>query len=322
MLISGNMMDGFGSYRASVPRAQILSVSSDDGWLKKLRASFLAGLKSSLSDPELSLAASYLFGRSDMLPDSLSEAIRNVGLSHIVAVSGFHLGLVLTFSRKVFGKLSRFATLWSGVLLSLLFGALTGFGASMSRATVASLFSLVTWYFGRKLHPVRAICYTATIMLAIKPSWFLDLGWQFSFLAYAGIVIFAPVVTRYFYGDAKPNLLAASIIQSISAQLLCLPITLYNFGKVALLGIFLNLIISPILGSTMLFSALAAIPRIGQFFAPLSYYLLHVQIWLIERAARISWGLALFEPGRSEYFVIYAFVVLLFVIIHFRSRPP
>ena len=129
-------------------------------------------------------------------------------------------------------------------MLALIFGAITGFGASMLRAIAVSLMSLFTWYFGRRLHPVRAICYAAAILLFLNPTQFLDLGWQFSFLAYAGIVVFAPVATRYFYGAEKPNPVAGSIIQSISAQVLCLPVTLYNFGQVALLGVFLNLIIS------------------------------------------------------------------------------
>ncbi len=110
-MLSGRFEQGFGQYRASLPRAKIIQHEQDPSWLKRWRAAFLSRIKEALPEPESSLAASYLFGRSDLLSDSLSKSIRNVGLSHIVAVSGFHLGLILTASRKIFGKVSRFATL-------------------------------------------------------------------------------------------------------------------------------------------------------------------------------------------------------------------
>ena len=109
--IEGQLRDGFGAYAASLSQATIVQLSHEDSWLNRARSGFLLRLEAAMPAPESTLAASYILGRSDLLPETLAEEIRGVGLAHIVAVSGFHLGVILGLSRKIFGKISRFSAL-------------------------------------------------------------------------------------------------------------------------------------------------------------------------------------------------------------------
>ena len=88
----------------------------------------------------------------------------------------------------------------------LSFMAMTGFSPSMSRAGLVAGLSLAAWYYGRTIHPLVLLPVAAGTTLLINPQFgWNDLGWQLSFAAFAGVIILAPLLQRYFFGDKEPG---------------------------------------------------------------------------------------------------------------------
>ena len=231
------------------------------------------------------------------MSEEFQNAIRIVGLSHMVVVSGYHLGLIVNWGKRLFGKISRMAAIIGSVVLIIFFVSVSGASPSMQRASLTTLLSLLAWYFGRRFHPVRLLLYVATTTLIIVPKLLFNAAWQLSFASYAGIIFVAPVLTRFLYGQKhKPGYIASSIIASISAQICCFPITIYNFGAFSILGILSVLITSPTIPIIMLLVSLSAIV------APIAFIakpLIDFHLLIISTFSQNAWSVFNLPTGNG-----------------------
>ena len=256
------------------------------------------------------------------MSDDFLSAIRVVGLSHMIVVSGYHLGIVVGQSKRLFRKISRAAIIVSATLTIMLFVSIAGLSASMMRASFMSLATLFAWYFGRKIHPGRIIIYTAAISLLLSPNLTANIAWQLSFASYAGIAFFAPVLTRYLYGKRKSNFFSSSIITSISAQISCLPLSIYHFGSFSIIGVFATLIIAPTVPAVMLLTF------VGVFIPPISTItklLINIHLSVISILSQNSWAIIDLEVNNPAYLLLFLPVAAVFTLLkhytHYDFRP-
>jgi competence protein ComEC len=119
VILSGKLLNGFGTYSGYLYKPIIVKISRPDpgDWVLNVRNQFANRIADQLNEPENSLGLSYLLGMKTGLPDELNDNLRTVGLVHIVVASGAHLSILVEITRKIFGKLSRF----SGLLFSIIF---------------------------------------------------------------------------------------------------------------------------------------------------------------------------------------------------------
>lgn len=125
---------------------------------------------------------------------------------------------------------------------------------------------LVMWYSGRKFEAWRLILLTMAASLMIEPSFVVNMGWQLSFASYVGIMVLGPRMTKYFYGKKMPGRIGSTVLTSISATLMTLPILLYNYGTVSLISVVANLLILPtlpyVMGLVFLTGVMAGVPLV------------------------------------------------------------
>lgn len=319
--IEGTLLDGFGSFVGSIYEPTLINVSKPDPPELSLsfRGGFAERVRGNIDEPEVALSLSYLLGQRRLLPNSLLEALRIVGLTHIVVASGYHLSILVGFARKVFKKVSRFAALFFGLLMIICFISITGFTSSMVRAALVSALSLSTWFFGRKFHPAKLLILVASITLLINPHYIQDLGWLLSFGSFAGIMLVGPLLLKYFYGDKKPNFIARMIIETLSAQICCLPILLFFFGSFSILGIFANILITPTISIVMLLTLLTGIssflPAISQVAGWIATKLLSYHIGIASLFSKFDWATFSMEPNNPLILLLYPvlFGILLYI---------
>ncbi|MBQ3309503.1 ComEC/Rec2 family competence protein [Candidatus Saccharibacteria bacterium] len=288
--ISGTLSEGFGSYSAAIFRPELARVDRPEpgDLFLKFRDFFSSGVKNYLPSKQSGLALGYLLGQKTGVDDSFKNALRTVGLTHIIVASGAHLGVLIGVARRLFGKISRFFSLLSSIIFTLLFVGVTGLSASMLRASLVVGLSLLAWYYGRKVRPERLILLVAAIALIVNPAYLTDLAWLLSFASFSGILIVAPILTHFFYGNhKKPGFLSSTLISSISATLLCAPILLYFFGSISLISIFANILILPTIsiamGLTFLTGAFAIfIPFLATIVSRVTLIVLNYQISVVE----------------------------------------
>lgn len=267
-----------------------------------------------IPEPENKLGESYLLGMKSGLPDKLSENLRVVGLTHIVVASGAHLSILVEIARKIFGKLSRFAGLLFSVLFIVLFMAMVGWTPSIMRAGVMAILTLVTWYVGRKIAPLRMIIMVMATTLIINPLFINNVGWMLSFASYAGIMLISPDLTKYFYGEKKPGFVSSSVIVTVSATIMTLPVTLYYFGAVSLISVIANLLILPTLpyamGLVFLTGMVAGIPGVETVVAFVATKLLDFHIAVVEFFGGMKQFLVEIPQYQPWVFLIYVLIFL------------
>lgn len=249
-----------GSRQASLSYAKIERVKVGNSRLDILRRKFASGLQSSVPEPLGSFGLGILIGQRTSLPESLNEQLTTVGLTHIVAVSGYNLTIIVLAVHRLSRKRSKYQSTIITLLLIGLFLLITGNSASIVRASIVSSLGLWAWYYGRQFRPIVLILVAATVTAGWFPPYiWSDIGWHLSFLAFSGILIVAPVITRRFIGSKEPKLVALVLIETFAAQLMTLPLILFIFGRLSLVSIVSNMLIVPLVPLAMLFSFIAGL---------------------------------------------------------------
>lgn len=255
VVLYGELSKGFGNIPAAMYRTKILDVSRQDysDVARDTRDWFAANIREGIREPEASLGSGFLLGQKTVLPEKLDNELRLLGLTHIVVASGYNLSILVRYSRRLFFKISRFTALAMSGFLVYVFANVTGFSPSMTRASLITGLSLAAWYFGRKFHPVVLLSFSAGLTVLINPAYaWGDIGWLLSFSAFVGVIILSPLIHSYFWGENKPGNFRQIFIETMSAQLLTLPIIMYVFGQYSPLAIVANVLILPLIPIAML----------------------------------------------------------------------
>ena len=334
--LRGELNAGFGTFVGSLYRPDVVGMerATPGDWLLGLREAFSEATRAVIGSPAVDLGLGYVLGVKSTLPEELQMTLQTVGLTHIVVASGANLSILVDFARKRFGKISRFAAWLVASVLVVLFVCMVGFSATMVRAGLVSLLSLVAWYFGRHFLPGRLLIIVAAITLMYSPTYVLDVGWQLSFAAFAGILVVGPRLTHFFYSDKRqeglnlknqhllkgskgPNFIAAMLIETVAASLLCLPILIYTFGQFSLISLLANLFIVPTIPYAMATTfcagllSLVQVPILTDFFAGIASAILDFNIATINFFGSQTNFLVTVNPGYLWVFWLYLPVILL-----------
>ena len=263
--IEGKIDKGFGNINATVFNANVIRAERPvpGDFALKIRDSFTEHVYRVIPAKEASLGVSYITGQKQLLSDEFENDLRNLGLIHLAVASGFHLTIVVGFCRRFFANTSRYYAVVMSLLLIWGFLLITGFTTSMMRAALVTIISLIAWYYGRVVHPVILLLFVAAITVLINPFviWG-DIGWYLSFASFAGVIIIAPLIEQYFWGDAKKvPALRRIVVATVSAQIATFPIIAFTFAQYSPLALMSNLLILPFVSIAMvltLFAGLAA----------------------------------------------------------------
>ncbi|MBR3144122.1 YebC/PmpR family DNA-binding transcriptional regulator [Candidatus Saccharibacteria bacterium] len=289
-----------------------------DGLILNARDWFAGRISGLIPEPEVKLGLSYLLGMKSGLPKDLSESLRVVGLTHIVVASGAHLSILVEVARKIFGKVSRFAGVFGATGFILFFMAMVGWTPSIMRAGIMAILTIVTWYVGRKIAPVRMILMVMAGTLLIDPTFLTNLGWMLSFASYAGIMLVGPKLAKFFYGDKEPGFIGGTVLTTIAATVMTLPITLFYFGQVSLISVVANLLILPTLpvamGLTFLTGVVAGVPFVEDVISATTTWLLDFHIGVVGFFGEMEQFLVKIEPYNPWVFLIYVPILILLLV--------
>lgn len=260
--IEGQITEGFGNIPAAIFRAKIVKINRQDyeDFARDVRDSFAGGIRESITEPQASLGAGFLLGQKTALPEKLDQQLRLLSLTHIVVASGYNLTILIRFARRFFEKLSRFTALAFSGGLVYMFALMTGWNPSMVRAGIIAGLSLLAWYYGRKFHPVVLLSISAAVTVLINPSYaWGDIGWLLSYTSFIGVIVLSPLIHAYFWGEKKPGSVRQVFMETLSAQLLTLPIIAHIFGQYSPLALISNVLVLPLIPIAMLFTFIAGI---------------------------------------------------------------
>jgi competence protein ComEC len=233
---------------------------------------------------ELGIAEALLIGYNNDLDKDLVQAYSNTGVVHIIAVSGMHLGLIYVLLIWAFAKIPFIRRSKSLQLVLILvslwmFALITGASASVLRAAVMFSFITVGKHFSKRSSINNSLAASAFVLLCFDPYFLWDVGFQLSYLAVTGIVVFQRPVYNCFYVKNKwIDKLWQLAAVSLSAQLLTFPVCIYYFHQFPNLFLITNIIAVPLSGfilyAEIALVALSGIPFIGTYAGKLVSWLL------------------------------------------------
>ncbi len=273
---SDKLAPGFGTFGASMSFAHLENVGRSGGDpLQNIRDGFAAGLRKAVPEPEETLGLGYLTGQHNDLPEQLTKQLQMVGLIHIVIAGGYNVTILVRFARRRLAKISKY--LAALISSSILFGLtlMAGFSAPMARTFVVTELSLLAWYYGRKLHPLVLLPFSAAITAVVNPNFVWgNVGWYMTFVAYGGLIVLGPMLKNVWWRGREQGALKQILVDTISVQMVTFPLMAFAFGQYSVYGLPANLLVLPLMPLTMLATALAGLS--GTF---LPIPLAHVAGW-------------------------------------------
>lgn len=261
-----------------------------------LRSTIELGLERALPEPHAALAKGLLLGEKE-LSNKVQEDFRRVGLSHILAASGYNVSAMLSiiFVGLVF-VMRRQRVLYLMLLAVILYVLLAGAEAPVVRAGIMGATVLVARNAGRHTTPRNLIALSASIMLIANP--FLlrdDVGFQLSLLAITGIALFSDRIAKRFEFIPEHFGFREAWSSSLSATVATLPLTVFQFGTLSLVSPVANLLVLPLIPFAMALSAIAAllslfVPAIAPWFGALAWAVAELILWLAHELSSVSFG--------------------------------
>ncbi|MDX1436530.1 MAG: ComEC/Rec2 family competence protein, partial [Anaerolineales bacterium] len=222
-------------------------------------------------DPEASLAAGILLGIETGIPEDVKDAFTATGTSHVIAISGFNITILAGLFMAGFGRL--FGLRWGALAAAAGVGGYTilvGADAAVVRAAIMGLLAILARQAGRRQAALNSLAFTAALMALFNPLILGDVGFQLSFAATLGLVLYADPLSQSFVrfaGRVLPEERAQKLagpageyfLFTLAAQLTTLPVTVYHFQRLSLSSLVANPAILPVQPAVMILGGLAVL---------------------------------------------------------------
>jgi ComEC/Rec2-related protein len=236
-------------------------------------------------------------GEPQYLSSYIKGVFRDSGTYHILSISGLHAAMLLAMCYFILNAIPIPPVIRHGIALSVLwcYQLFIGFIPCLFRATVMSTIFIFAYILQKKNYTIQALGIAGTAWLCISPDSLFQAGYQLSFAATLGILLLCPV-----FDACKPSVknrhidfLVSKLIMSFSVSLAgtlsTLPVLLYHFGTVSILGLVSNIVAVPAMTCSMwlFFTAIIAspiVPWIAALFISLSSWFIDILV----KSAEIS----------------------------------
>ena len=289
----------------------------------------LANIYRMFPDPESSLMAGILLGVDTGLTQELQQAFKNTGTAHIIAISGFNIsiiaGLFMAFFSKFLGPRRGSIVAIAGIAFYTL---LVGADAAVVRAAIMGSLALFAKQVGRRQLALNTLLVVALGMTLVNPLYLWDVGFQLSFFATLGLILYADpfsqfanrIITRYFPVSAAEKfaqLFSEFVLLTLAAQVTTIPIMAYHFQRISLVSFIANPFILPAQPAVMILGGLAMLLSLiwlplGQIAAWVTWPFVVYSIRMVELFDSIPHGTIVLGE-LSIWFVIF-FYALLFAV--------
>jgi ComEC/Rec2-related protein len=280
----------------------------------------------SLAPERAGLLVGMALGDTSLLPMELEGEFRAAGLTHLMAVSGANLAVVLAAGLSLAGLAGagRRRLAVAGIVLVVVLVVVTRWEPSVLRAGVMAGLVLLGVATGRGPGGRRALCLAVVVLLLADPGLAGALGFQLSVAATAGVLWFGPLVARAL-PDRVPERVGKAVGMTLGAQATAVPALALALGPVSLAGLPANLLGLPLAGGPMLLGVIAAAtapvaPGVATLACRLADPFLLALIAVARWAAGLPGGsITLSGPARAVPAAIAALVMLA---VARRRRSP
>ncbi len=284
--------------------------------------------KDNLDSPYSGFAYSVFSGDRSDLDRSIVQSFSVIGIAHIVAISGLHVGflvmlLMWLMSKLKFNKWLKFAVI---VVVLGMYAVFCGATASVVRASLMAIFLMLGKLLGKQTDNLNSVSLAGIIILLVAPLNIFDLGFLLSFAGVFGIFFLYPVFKDAF-SFLKFRWLIEGVALTLAADIATMPIIANAFGYVSILSLVGNLLLVPLFGWIFM---LMFVLTILVLILPFMKFLLEVVewgIWLLINSASLlaslpfaSFKFSGFGAGALVSYYSGMFVSSRFLVVNYKVK--
>lgn len=281
-----------------------------------------------LPDPEASLLQGILLGIKTAIPDDLYDDFNATGTSHIIVISGANLLIIAALFSRSFGRLfGKRRAYWFTMIGLVLYVMLVGADPVVTRAGVMAGLFVTARHLGRQSTAYVSLLASAMLLTLINPLTLWNVGFQLSFAATLGLILFTPPIeglferglTRYVSpAQAQKGMryLNDFLIVTLAAMILVIPLVIYHFGRLSLVAPIANLLILPVQAPIMITGGVATLTGLIPFLEPVArviawvpWLCLAYTKWVVNLMA--AWPAASIQIGHTSAGWLLAYYILL-----------
>lgn len=272
-----------------------------------------------LPPDEAHLLNGIVFGVNSGFSSKLTQAFSNSGVMHVIAASGMNVTLLGGFVSSMLSiHLKRRTALILTIFTLIFYAFLAGFGASIVRATIMGCIAFGAGIYGRQNTAKLALLTSGLVMLIVSPGLLLEVGFQLSFAATAGIMWLKEYVPKI--KGRIGELISEDLGSTLSAQVATFPIILFYFHSIGLISPIINILVLWIVPIVMVIGLVASVvaliaPIIGACISLIAWPFLAYFIVVVEKGSEISPVLTLDKfPGiliASYYLLLISLYLIL-----------
>ncbi|MFA6991910.1 MAG: ComEC/Rec2 family competence protein [Candidatus Gracilibacteria bacterium] len=273
-------------------------------------------IESIFPDPYGSIMDGILTGARKNIPYDLMQSFNHAGITHIIAVSGYNISIVIAFVSGLFSFLGRKKRAVLSIVFVILFVMFVGASASTVRAGIMGIIALAAMYYGRTYLAGWGILLTAFVIGIFSPNMFFeDVGFQLSLTATAGLVFVSPLLENYFKKMPDFYSMKSSLLATLSAQISSFPIIISVFGTLSIISPLTNLLILPLIPLSMLSGFVAVILSIfsftlANFVGFFGYIFLKILVFVAEKFGGLH-----YSTVEINYFPWWIFMLYYFFLV-------
>ena len=278
-----------------------------------IKTKVLSVFQSNQGDRAGAFSYAMMFGDAEYMLEEDKTAMRSVGVAHVFAVSGLHIGVlagaVLFLLKKL--KLKDGYCILVVLPLFAFYAFLVGFTPSVLRAAIMVTVGLAASALGERYDDLSALALAAILILLARPLYLFDVSFIMSFLSIFGIQSLARPLEQAFLRKGFAEWLAAGLSLSIATTVALLPVSAIVFGRISLIGFLLNILVVPLASAAYILNLISllltlVIPSFGALLSTVGF----LPLLIAELSARFaSLGLTVnYEFAIAELLVYYAVI--------------
>ncbi len=292
----------------------------------KVGDAFENSLNKILAEPYAALQAGIILGVKRNIPDSLMSDFNRTGTTHIIAVSGYNVTIIIMFLSYFLMRFSRKISFFGSLLGIIIFVILTGAVASVLRAGILLILVLFAKFVGRRPYYPILILLVAAVMILFNPYALKnDISFQLSFLAFSGLIWLSPKIEKLPLISKSPDLIKKAFSETMGAQIGVLPILLFNFGILSIVAPLANILILPTIPTSMLLGFLGGLggiiwAELGKLVGLIAWLLLKYIIVVVEFLSKIPAAAVTLKTSDWWWIPIYYFLIIVLALKNSKAK--
>jgi competence protein ComEC len=319
--------------------------------LERFRGKLKKIIRENSPSPEGEIIQAMILGDQRDIPKDVMEKFNKTGTTHIIAISGFNIGIVALFSLFIVRSIMKFSayllltyninaiSTMVALIPVVMYTFIAGMGMSVVRATIMAVVFMMAIIAGKERNLYNTLAFAAFVILAISPHALFDISFQLSFVAVWFILYITPRFTAWipkisgetrsqhtlFTTKTLRNILVFFVV-SVSATIGTLPLIVFYFNRVSTVVLLANLLVVPVMGviAIPLCTAIILAAMFSSALASLFVYISNFFIWLsvtmVDYLASLPGSFFFMStPSLTEIILYYGFIITGIKVIDCRN---